>query len=805
MSPSLAPLGTSPGSQSADTRPAKRARKTPAEENQQPYVNSPPLDHIFISESLSSKKPGGKKAPLSCCECRRLKLKCDRTFPCGSCKKRGVSDICPDGVLVSGKGTRFILANTEQLHTKIHDMSEHIRRLEEALQEATSSSHPLLKPEMLSIKSTMELYGTTQGKPDRRTPELQNSHDTRMASEPHESKHNDSVMKTEPVHHELDQDSTKDLDAEIQRLSRSFPSTESGGESEINIPLRKRLHSYLPSRTEADYLWEQTRQHAIWQYNPHPDETFYPNLAHHCYTSSIEDLSTRRLALLFMILAIGCKVDTQKHGPESSDAERYHTLGRASLCEVSVLEDTTVETITALFYEIWYLLVFSDKKKGGGHAWGLMGLTAKLAQSIGLHRNGTKAKVIPEEVEKRRSLFWELLYLDARLSLSLGRPPSLSVKYMDCKRPTYTPDIDCDVNQSSHYYQEWKHSCYIRCLAPVLDAISQPGLEYHTVLTLDQVIRDFPVPVPLMTRNYESRTIFMQKTSHMIAMESVLLQLHRSYFMRALSGPEEAFNRRHRHAPSVVAVFLSASRMIATVQEMFSREPELTIRISGYWSNAFSAAVALCLLVSRAPFTCLSPAALQELERARLLFSSATTSQNSPRAKQVEPMLQAMIAKANDIFRRWYSGQEVPTMVLRHTDDNGEAEFTGMGTPPYVPPPGSPSSNNTDPFQLAHNHLKQCIAEVHERAKIMFPMRKPCQCSLPAPACPPSHSWAPPPPLDQSSPVLPYLYPNIANPLGFSTPSVSKLTSSTFTGMDSVNFELGALHPNTEQSWMAWF
>jgi hypothetical protein len=46
------------------------------------------------------------------------------------------------------------------------------------------------------------------------------------------------------------------------------------------------------------------------------------------------------------------------------------------------MEETNVETITALFYEIWYLLVFSDKKKAAGYAWGLMGLTAKLAQSV---------------------------------------------------------------------------------------------------------------------------------------------------------------------------------------------------------------------------------------------------------------------------------------------------------------------------------------------------------------------------------------------------------------------------------------
>jgi hypothetical protein len=74
----------------------------------------------------------------------------------------------------------------------------------------------------------------------------------------------------------------------------------------------------------------------------------------------------------------------------------------------------------------------------------------------------------------------------------------------------------------------------------------------------------------------------------------VLLQLHRTFFTRALSGPEESFNRRHKYAPSVVAVFLSASRMIATVQDLYQREPQLTARILGYWSNAFSAAVSTC-------------------------------------------------------------------------------------------------------------------------------------------------------------------------------------------------------------------
>lgn len=72
------------------------------------------------------------------------------------------------GVLVSGKGTRFILANTEQLHAKIHEMSERIRNLEEALEQCRCipTPHPLLTPELLTIKSTMGLYGGTQSGTD---------------------------------------------------------------------------------------------------------------------------------------------------------------------------------------------------------------------------------------------------------------------------------------------------------------------------------------------------------------------------------------------------------------------------------------------------------------------------------------------------------------------------------------------------------------------------------------------------------------------------------------------------------------
>ncbi|EFI27225.1 hypothetical protein CC1G_15053 [Coprinopsis cinerea okayama7 len=535
-------------------------------------------------------------------------------------------------------------------------------------------------------------------------------------------------------------------------------------------------------------------------------------------------------------------------GLENPLAERYHQLARASLCEVPIMEETNVDVVLALFWEIWYLLVFSDRKKAAGYAWGIMGLTAKLAQSIGLHRNGGKSKVIPEEVEKRRALFWELMYLDARLSLSLGRPPSLSISHVDCMRPTYAPDEGVDIRESLHFYQEWKHSCYMTCLAPVLEAISQPtaNLDYCKVMELDRKIRDFPIPDVLRNCTnspVQSRAFIMQK--------GILLQLHRTFFTRALSGFDEAFNRKHRYAPSVVAVFLSASRMIASVQDLYRREPHITSRFLGFWSNAFSSAVALCMLICRAPFTCLSPAALQELERARLLFRTAKDT--CPRALSVLPILESMIDKANDIYNRWYNGEEIPTMILRHTNDD---DGSGHGSGNHA---RGQQSDARDPFLNTHPSLAQCIVEVHERAKVLFPLRKPCQCGgAVSKQCPPSHSWMPPPqlsPHQQQSPVLPPEAPSVRtnviqhasgtnssypspppyhrggsipydnNTMSGNSTSSSGLYSnrvlpidgpalrpistlsqaSKMAVVDTLNFELGALNANTEHNWMAFF
>jgi hypothetical protein len=127
---------------------------------------------------------------------------------------------------------------------------------------------------------------------------------------------------------------------------------------------------------------------------------------------------------------------------------------------------------------------------------------------------------------------------------------------------------------------------------------------------------------------------------------AVTLQLHRSYFTQALNGPEP-FTTKHQYAPSVMATYRSACRLITILDIIMKQEPRLCKRVFGFWFNMFSGVVsrqcsitefsalnnkqvAICLLVSRAPHSPVSPMAIGELQKVQRLF--VEVAQENPRA-----------------------------------------------------------------------------------------------------------------------------------------------------------------------------
>ncbi|KAI6020862.1 hypothetical protein PISMIDRAFT_466641 [Pisolithus microcarpus 441] len=97
------------------------------------------------------------RGQMSCAECSRLKIKCDKRIPCQSCQRRGCETLCPNRSLSTGERTRSIVAATEHLHRRLTYMTERIRQLEDALSELqarnSTEPHPLLQ---------LDLFGAPQ-------------------------------------------------------------------------------------------------------------------------------------------------------------------------------------------------------------------------------------------------------------------------------------------------------------------------------------------------------------------------------------------------------------------------------------------------------------------------------------------------------------------------------------------------------------------------------------------------------------------------------------------------------------------
>lgn len=624
--------------------------------------------------------------------------------------------------MTSGRGSRFILANTEQLHEKITQLSDRVRELEDALgvlhreragESRKQEPHPLLSPEKLQVKTSQDLYGIPQDRqqpqpvtgPSRPAPPT----DVDMKEDAYSS----LPLPTSSVHSNFSSNpyptmaatgsgipTTPEVSPDILRLSKAFPFPWP-----VDLHMRGLIRDALPPRHEAQEICEQAQKNALWQYHLDSSATFSQNLLHHCYTTPTAELGPRRLALLLMLLAIGSVVDLRvpsaeidqrhhlldegehrhhaeahhhaegSHHHHSSAATRYkeahhrgeayHHLARAAACEIPLMEEPNFDVLHALFFMIWWHLIFSDSKKSVGYAWNLMGLVTKLAQGLGLHRDNPRLKGIPEEYEKRSAIFWELLNLDCRMSLSLGRPPSMSLSHIDTKQPAFS----IHVPKEEILYHEWKNAFFAHCLAPVLDAVvivNPPP--YARFLELDVLVRDFDMPVLLLDPDdlppprADERSkltpsfLVMQRALAACSREIALLQLHRRFFVEAMSSvaaASEPLDLHHPHAPSVLATFIGAVTLVSIVEKLFSREPQLSSRFLCFWFNAYSAAVTLSLFVSRAPSTPFAPNAARELDRICRLFRDAA--KILPISGRILPLVEKFATKARESLKNYRS------------------------------------------------------------------------------------------------------------------------------------------------------
>ncbi|KAI0354977.1 hypothetical protein OH77DRAFT_1404038 [Trametes cingulata] len=643
----------------------------------------------------ASKKKG--KRPLSCGECRRS---CDRVFPCQSCCKRGCAEICPDGALTGGKGSRFILANTEQLHEKIKSMSGRIRELEEALGEV-QPGHSLLRDDLLLIKKSADLFGVEPQGAQGSAPEGSRRHDFQQSAASSSSPLREDRQSLSPSYMNGSREDYG-IPADILQVSDRFPAP-SAITFELNPDLRQRIVEMLPTQAEARYLCEQAAEHADWHQNSDGSDGV-PNMLHSVYNCSVATLNPHRLSYFLVILAIGVCVDQRRsHRSWVQDAERYHHLSRAALCETSVIDEPSIDAINALFYMSRFLTMFSvEKKEAVEYAWAILGIASKLA--VGVHRNANRLKVIPEELDKRKTLLWCMLNVDHRLALMLRRPPSIAMRYVDADPPASNefapqgPREDCA-------YQRWHYTFTAQCLSPILEAVVSPNPPpYAEILVLDARVREFGLPSFMQVAPGPSsgNGLCLVQMWTNVTREVAILNLHRQYFTQALS---EGLWANHRYACSVVAVYQSSLNLLWSLETYYRQQPEYSVRSQILWFDGLSAAMALSLLLCRAPPSVMTSNAL--LEMAKVLRLYTDVSDRCPTALKALPILEGLFERSRS--------QYLQSRYGAHQEPDSDDEVCKIATRAGLLVQPSSSGNALDvtpfPFEGAHPALTHAFQE----------------------------------------------------------------------------------------------
>lgn len=79
----------------------------------------------------------------------------------------------------------------------------------------------------------------------------------------------------------------------------------------------------------------------------------------------------------------------------------------------------------------------------------MSGVCIRIAQKMGLHRDGESLGLSPYETEMRRRVWWHIVWLDFRSAVSSGFKPVSLPDSCDCKMPTNINDADFDINTKS--------------------------------------------------------------------------------------------------------------------------------------------------------------------------------------------------------------------------------------------------------------------------------------------------------------------------------------------------------------------
>ena len=137
-------------------------------------------------------------------------------------------------------------------------------------------------------------------------------------------------------------------------------------------------------------------------------------------------------------IANKAQVSTSMNAEKEYLLRRYRFAVEQALAKARFLDTAEIVTLQAFVLFLVCVRSHDDTR----FVWTLTGLAIRLAQALGLHRDGTKFGISPFNTEMRRRLWWQICILDVRASEDHGFELSTQDQSFDTEFPLSINDTD---------------------------------------------------------------------------------------------------------------------------------------------------------------------------------------------------------------------------------------------------------------------------------------------------------------------------------------------------------------------------
>ncbi|KLO18324.1 hypothetical protein SCHPADRAFT_820145 [Schizopora paradoxa] len=576
------------------------------------------------------------RGQISCAECRRLKLKCDKQIPCSSCVRRGCMSLCPNGVQLSKEnhGTRHPqrprLVDKERLRTQVLEMGERIRKLENELRILHSCHspdiHPLLSEELLRVKaiiSESERVTSRRSTSSDVDDQFIESFGTLAVSDGGTERFLGASGTTESLQIKGFPPPAVGLVYDYRSNWRFIPEIWKNNEVLVQI-----VKAHLPSQTRATELCEAYLNNISWFCRPIRREQIMEELLPVLYSDHILQMDVHDLSLILMTLSAGAAGDLSLPA-YNEEAELFYELSMMAMSMRSLLESegASLSTVQTLMLGGVHHLV-SGRMNSLEPIWKIQSFACVLATVT--DRDPANWKLEEKLVQRRRQVFWELFVVDKWKSLACGRPPAFKLGDIDC---LYADDTDATDDQDGNIVASpwhWKtRFCKEVANFAIEKFCSSKPVTYAEVLELDRIIEDFSDHVILASPETANQTYRRQQPSDVLRYIAVhlyrnisLIHVHRGFFAEALMKfPSNPLDSPFAHSFS--AAYRGSVKLLGVLRTKFDELSPLLIRMWPMWAHSLTAAVivgSVALHCRGSPMA--APAAI-ELDHAITLFEKA--------------------------------------------------------------------------------------------------------------------------------------------------------------------------------------